>query len=206
MGAEFPGLEDIYAAMQKVEKSLAGLIPKVARTNAPGDPFQNLLTPSGCKPHRSTFTAATPPDWSTSGTTMPLPPAFSRGRRWWTSWRSLPNHWPRSWRLSRPTCPVYSACRSSSARTRSGIRWSTISLRDEVEKLSETKKLRAIYQVPDPANPGGVMAADYIGWIAFSPYSVLKAQSFAGPGGRGAAHPAPAALPYAALCPAAGHP
>ena len=203
-GEEFPELEDVHATLQKVEKILAGLIPKVARTNAPGDPFQNLLYTLGLQASSVDFYRRYAAGLEYVWNYLAFTPGTFQGQKMVDILANLAQSLATQLETDQTNLP--SIFRLSFFQRQDQIRDPLVDdiAADEVEKLSETKKLRAIYQVPDPANPrrsygGGLHRLD-----SFQPLFSAQDPKFRGYGGRGIAHPAPAALPYAARFPAAG--
>jgi hypothetical protein len=49
---------------------------------------------------------------------------------------------------------------------------------DETEKWSESKALKSIYRPPDPDDPSKNIKTNYIGWLAYSDFDVIKKQDF----------------------------
>jgi hypothetical protein len=177
-GAQLPILEDLYGLMRMLDKTMSALIPEAAHVGAPGDPFQNLLDTLGLQAASVEFyrrhAVGLEYLWNYEGFT---PGAF-QGQMMIEVLRELARSSLNELGID-PSRPPSIFSLSFFLR-QDQIRDPLVDdlPEDEVEKLSETRKLRAAYAAPDPQNPGASIAANYIGWLAFSPYQVLKNQRF----------------------------
>jgi hypothetical protein len=203
-GAQLPGLDDLYSIMRKIEKRMTALIPGVARIGAPGDPFQNLLNTLGLQASSVEFyrrhAVGSEYLWNYRAFTQAqafTSNAFQERVRMMSAFTRLAQSLSDEVEINADARP--SIFRLSFLERQDLIRDPLVDdiPADEPEKLSETKKLRCVYQAPDPRNPGQSIDANYIGWLAFSPYRVIKAQRFVSSAGE--AQPIPRPLLYRML-------
>jgi hypothetical protein len=203
-GGQLPGLDDLYRIMRTLETSMAGLIPRVARIGAPGDPFQNLLNTIGLQASSAEFyrrhAAGLEYLWNYRAFTQPEPftqGAFQERTRMMTALTRRAQALTQELEISSDALP--SIFRLSFFEQQDLIQDPLVDdiPADEPEKLSETKKLRSIYQVPDPNNPELSIDANYVHWLAVSSYQVIKAQRFVNAAGE--AQPIPRPLLYRML-------
>jgi hypothetical protein len=178
-GAALPGLEFVYENIRKVEQTLVERIPSVARVSAPGDPFHNLLDTLGLNPTSVEFYRryAVGLEYLWNYQAYSLVPITERARMM-QALRELSDSIAEQLGVSQARLPAIFLL--SFFLRQDLVRDPLVDdiPREEAEQLSETKMLRAIYSVPDPANPLAAAAANYIGWLAASPYGSIKEQRF----------------------------
>jgi hypothetical protein len=182
-GEDLPGLDDLYGEMRKLERSMTALIPGAARIDAPGDPFQNLLHTLGQQASSVEFyrrhAVGLEYLWNYEAFNFnPLNPADFQGKQVMDNLAEVARSRAIEAEIDRAVLP--NIFKLAFFQRHDLIRDPLVDdlPEEEVEKLSETKKLRSIYKVPNPHDPGASMQTNYIGWLAFSPYLVLKAQQF----------------------------
>ena len=190
-GGQFASLEEMTNVMRSLNNIWRGLLPGVARIGAPGDPFQNLLNTLGLQPTSVEFYRRHGVGkeylWNYE--------AFTPGAFQGTIMMDLLADGARSLAqevgISRSTLPsIYDI---SFFQRQDQIRDPLVDdiPADEPERLSETKRLRAVYLVPDPSIPGESFETNYIGWLAFSDYQTLKTQRFVNAAGESLPMPRP---------------
>ena len=178
-GAALPSLDFVYEKMRKVEKTMVELIPGAARVGAPGDSFQNLLSVLGLNPTSVEFYRryAVGLEYLWNYQAFRLVPIAERTRMMEVL-RELALSIANLLEIDPARLPT--VCLLSFFLRQDLIRDPLVDdiSRDEVEKLSETKTLRAVYSAPDLVNPNASIETNYIGWLAFSPYQAIKEQRF----------------------------
>ncbi|MBX3082873.1 MAG: hypothetical protein KF716_14635 [Anaerolineae bacterium] len=196
-GEALAALNQGYSFLHRLDAIWRRLIPQVARIGADGDPFDNLLNTLGLQATSAEFYRrhavgreylwnyeAFNPGTFQGQTMMQLLDA--RARNLLADFGFNPAQLPTIYHLSfmqrhdlipDPLVDDLPA--------------------EEREKLSETKRLRSIYRVPDPAQSENSVETNYLGWLAFSDYQTLKAQRFENLAGE--AQPIPHPLLYRLL-------
>lgn len=202
-GTELPELENLSSFMRTLNATMAKLVPMAAHIGAEGDqdPFQNLLNTLGLQASSIEFyrrhAVGSKYLWN-------LQALISRdfgnpsGRTGMINeLRRLAGAMAEKVGINRET--LLSIFALSFFQRQDLIRDPVVDdiLEEETEKLFETKKVRPIYQAPDPQNPGQMINTNYIGWLGSSPYAVIKEQIFVNSAGE--AQPIPRPLLYRML-------
>lgn len=195
-GEQLPGLEDLYAELGKLETAMSALIPAAARVGGPGDPSQNLLNTLGQQASSVEFyrrhAVGLEYLWNYEVFNFnPANPADFQGRQMMNNLAEIARSLAVEVKIERSVLPgIFNL---SFFKRHDLIQDPLVDdiPAEEVEKLSETKKLPPNYMAPDPQNPAERKPANYIGWLAFSPYQTLKAQQFENQAGESLPIPRP---------------
>lgn len=173
-----PGLEDLYAEMSKLEKTMASLVSQAARIGAPGDPFQNLLNTLGLQASSVEFYRRHAVGLEYLWNYEVFSPGTFQGKMLLDNLAETARSRADEIEINSPVLP--SIFRLSFFQRQDQIRDPVVDdiPAEEIEKVSETKTLRRIYRVPDPENPDASIETNYISWLVFSPYQTLRAQNF----------------------------
>lgn len=196
-GPESPDLDDLHTEMSKLEKVLRSLIPGVARIGAAGDPFDNLLKTLGLHPTSVEFYRRHAVGLEYLWNYEAFLPGNFQGRSLMELLEDAGRKVADDLEIGASRLPgIFNLSYFTRHDLIQGPLVDDIPA-DEVEKLSETRRLPRLYQIPDPQNPEATIETDYIGWLGFSPYKVLKAQRLENAAGE--ALPAPRPLLYRLL-------
>lgn len=184
-GEDLTVLNELYAQMRTLETTMAGLIQGVARVGAAGDPYDNLLKTLGLQASSVEFyrRRAVGSDylWNYRAFTQDEPFTLQGLRE---RIRMMKRWGDRAEALA-PEVGIGPASLPNIFRLVFFQRQDLINdpvvddiAVDELEKLSETKKLRSIYKVTNPQHLEESIVTNYIGWLGWSPYPVIKNETF----------------------------
>jgi hypothetical protein len=190
-GAELSVLNEMLNVMRALDRIWRTLLPKVARIGASGDPSQDLLNTLALQPTSVEFYRRHAVGKEYLSNYEAFNPGAFRGRSVVDMLNERARVLANEIAIGEAVLPpIYNLSFFDRQDLIADPLVDDIAA-DETEKLSETKQLRSVYQIPDPITPDARLTTNYIGWLALSGYRSLKAQRFLNAAGESLPMPRP---------------